>query len=88
MMSSATSARSVPTMSGAAPTGERTIPGRATNAALPPAATPPDTSDAWAATRRTAESATAFLGDVVIRDRRRGHRYVFQTRPSPGPLSG
>ena len=58
MMSSATWARSLPTMSGAAPSGERTIPGRATNAARAPAASAPDTSHAWAATSRTSESAT------------------------------
>lgn len=54
---STTAAMSAPTMSGWRPIGLRTIPGRATNAALHPAASAPDTSHEWAATSRT--SATS-----------------------------
>src|SRR5208282_6426143 len=53
MICSATAARSGPMMSGWSPSGLRTIPGRATNAARHPALSAPVISQAWAATSRT-----------------------------------
>ena len=50
--------RDGPGDSGGAPIGLKTMPGRATNAALQPTASAPDTSQEWAATSRTSAAVT------------------------------
>ena len=59
MIWSTTESSPGPMMSGCAPIGLSTMPGRATNAALHPALSAPDTSQEWAATRRTSDGSTS-----------------------------
>jgi hypothetical protein len=75
IINSATSRKSIPTMSGCSPTGSRTIFGRATNAAAQPARTAPVTSQACGLDSQTLGSHEVHLAgrlqpfDHVCRER-------------------